>query len=206
MRVAVIGAAGSTGKLIVKHALRQAHDVTAVVRDPAKMTDVAGAKVVRADMMNIDELAAAIAGHDAVVFAAGPPHMKASTVRTDGARNTVAAMKRAGIKRLIAISGLGAGETREHMGFFVSKIIVPLILGRLLADQNGLEQAIRASDLDWTLVRPGEMKDEGSKGGVKVSQDGTGISMNVSRDDVAKFIVDELTASRHIRNAPSLGH
>ncbi len=206
MRLAVIGAAGATGKLIAKHALKAGHDVTAVVRDPAKMSDVAGVRALQGDMMDVESLATALSGHDAVVFAAGPPHMKASTARTDGARNTVTAMQRVGIKRLIAISGLGAGETRERMGFFVSRVIVPLILGRLLADQNGLEQAIRASDLDWTLVRPGEMKDAGSRGGVKVSQDGTGITMNVSRDDVAKFIVDELTSSKHIRNAPSLGH
>lgn len=205
MRLAVIGAAGATGKLIVKHALKAGHDVTAVVRDPAKMSGV-GVRAVPGDMMDVESLVKALANHDAVVFAAGPPHMKASTARSDGARNTVAAMQRLGIKRLVAISGLGAGETRERMGFFVSRVIVPLILGRLLADQNGLEQAIRASDLDWTLVRPGEMKDAGSKGGVKVSQDGTGITASVSRDDVAKFIVDELTASKHIRNAPSLGH
>jgi putative NADH-flavin reductase len=206
MRLAVIGAAGATGRLIVKHALKNGHDVTAVVRDPTKMGDVPGVRAVQADMMDVASLEAALRGHDAVVFAAGPPHMKASTARTDGARNTVAAMKSVGIRRLVAISGLGAGETRDKLGFIASRIVVPLILGRLLMDQNGLEQAIRASDLDWTIVRPGELKDGASKGGVKVSQDGTGISSSVSRDDVAKFIVDELTASKHIRNAPALGH
>lgn len=206
LKVAVIGAGGATGQLIVNHALAAGHIVTALVRKPHVIGVRDRLHTVKADMMNVDELASALAGQDAVVFAAGPPHIKQSTVRTDGARNTVAAMKRAGVKRLIAISGLGAGESKDALGFFVSNVIAPLILGRLLMDQNGLEQAIRGSGLDWTIVRPGELIDGPSKGGAKISLDGRDISSKVSRDDVARFIVDELTTNAHVRQAPALGH
>lgn len=206
MKIAVIGAGGATGRLIVNHALAAGHVVTAIVRRPHVIGERDRLHTVKADMMHVDELAAALAGQDAVIFAAGPPHIKQSTVRTDGARNTIAAMKRAGVKRLVAMSGLGAGETKDALGFFVSNVIVPLILGRLLVDQNGLEQAIRSSDLDWTIVRPGELVDGPSKGGAKASLDGRDITAKVSRDDVARFMVDELTSNAHVRQAPALGH
>lgn len=205
MKICILGAAGQTGRLLVQQARARGHDVTAFVRDPQKLPAQDGVHVVQGDALDEDAVARAVAGHDAVVHAIGSGDMKPSTLRTRTAATTVRAMQKAGVRRLVAMSGLGAGETRKNMGFVVDKIIAPLILKNLLADQNGLEDAIRPSTLEWTLVRPGELKDAPGKGKVTTSLDGRGLSMGLPRADVAAFILDEIERPRFVRQAPGLG-
>lgn len=205
MKVIVFGAAGATGKLIVDECLARGYDVTAFVRDATKLVTRDGVRVVEGDMLNANAVAAAIVGHDAAIHAVGSGNMKASTVRTEPARILVAAMQQAGVKRLVAMSGMGAGESRDGMPAVVRAVIVPLLLGRLLRDQNGLEHHVTSSSLDWTLVRPGELKDVEKTGNIKASLDYKGVSMGVPRPDVAAFIVDQLASDVYLRKAPALG-
>ncbi len=206
MKVLIAGAAGATGKLLVDRALAQGHQVTALLRDPTKLpARHERLSVVRADVLDAPSVERAVQGQDAVVFAVGAGLSK-STVRTEGGKNVVRAMERAGVKRLVAMSTLGAGESRKQMGFVADKLIVPLLLGRLVEDQNGMEAAIRASALDWVLVRPGELKDRPGRGSWKTSLDGAGVSRAVAREDVADFILEQLTSAQFLHQAPAIGY
>ena len=188
MKVIVFGARGKTGRLVVAEAKARGHQVTEC-NEKLK----AG-----------DDVSQRVAGHDSVINCIGPGHMKPSTVRTDAATVLVRAMEKAGVRRLISMSGLGAGDSLDAQPFFVRKVIAPLLLKHLIADSNGLERAIQASTLEWTLVRPGELKD-GPKKELKISETGRGTSASVPRASVAEFIVAQLTNPAWIRKAPSVG-
>src|SRR5256885_5608698 len=100
----VLGATGGTGRAIVDQALRRGHRVTAFVRSPDKLgPSREGLTVLRGDPRNVEELRAALPGHDAVLSALGPPGIGPSTLVADSARSTVAAMRAAGVRRLLVV-------------------------------------------------------------------------------------------------------
>jgi putative NADH-flavin reductase len=208
MKVLVLGSTGATGRAVVDTALLRGLTVTAFARDPQKMTVThPRLAVAKGDVLDPASLDKSIAGHDAVVFCVGPgAAVKQSTVRTQGARNTVAAMTKAGVARLVAMSGLGAGVSRASRGFIFDKILAPFVLRGVLEDQNGLEAEIRRSRLDWVLVRPGELTDQPAKGKWAISLDGSGVTPQVSRADVVAFVLDQLQSDEFVRRTPAIGY
>jgi putative NADH-flavin reductase len=208
MKILVLGATGATGRAFAQAALFSGHEVTALVRDPTKVT-VEGAKlrVVQGDVYRPPSLDAVMAGQDVVVFCVGPgAGVKQSKLRTDGMRNTLASMSKAGVRRLIALSRLGAGVSRQGRGFLFDKIMAPFVLGAMLEDFNGMEAEIRKTKLDWVVVRPGEMTDVEGKGKWVISLDGSGITPTVSRGDVVLFLQSLLEGEEYLRKTPSIGY
>lgn len=207
MRVVILGATGGTGKILVREALQRGHHVVAAARDPTRLevTRAANLNAVKVDVLDPASLDAALLGADAVVFAVGSGDTKASTLRTEGVTQVLAAMKRQGVRRLVAMSGLGAGDSFATLPFFVRKVIVPLVLKGLLEDQSGLERAVMASDVDWVVVRPGELKEKPATGQAKVSLDPTQVKHSVSRADVAEFILRQLESDLYLRKTPAIG-
>lgn len=205
MKVLILGATGATGRLLVQYAVEKGHQVTALARDPSKMTSTHPAlQVVQGDVLNPPTLDRVMFSHEAVLFAVGPRHDKVSTVRTEGAKNTVAAMTKAGVQRLVALSGMGAGVTRQAMGFMFDLKARTSLKG-LLQDQNGMEGEIRRSKLDWVVVRPGQMVDAPATMKWSVSLDGTEITPTVSRHDVALFMLEQLAQDDYVRKPVALG-
>src|SRR5262249_45607064 len=105
MRILILGATGRTGRALVDHALQRGHTVTALVRSPEKLAQERNGVVVRrGDPCNIDELKAALPGHDAVISTLGLPGLGKSTILSDAARATVGAMNATGVRRLLVVS------------------------------------------------------------------------------------------------------
>lgn len=206
MNLLILGATGATGKVIVHLALERGHQITAFVRDSRKVTiQHPSLRVVVGNVLDQGSLDRVMPGHDAVFFPIGPGHKKESTVRTEGARNTVSVMSKAGVKRLIAMSGLGAGVTRKNMGFMFDQVIARTTLKGLLQDQNGMEAEIRRSKLDWIVVRPGELVDTPATRKWVLSLDGTEIARKVSREDVVLFMLDQLESEEYVRKPVAIG-
>jgi putative NADH-flavin reductase len=153
MKVLVIGAAGKSGEALVNEALVAGHKVTAFVRGAAQYKK-ANVRVV------------AVAGQDAVIDAlGGETPWKVTTMETSAAHNIVGAMRRNGVRRLLKISVVGAGESVRNAGFFNEHLLMRTFLRGLLVDKAGMEAEIEGSNLDWTLVRP-PMLTGGEKTGV----------------------------------------
>jgi putative NADH-flavin reductase len=153
MRLFVLGATGNTGTQIVDLALARGHQVTAFVRSPQKITRQEKAlTVIKGDPLRVDELARALPGHDAVLSALGPSGLdafKQSTLLTECAASTVAAMKTAGVGRLgIVSAALLFPEKGLRFVFF------RWMLQRHIRDLVSMETVVRATDLDWTIARP----------------------------------------------------
>jgi putative NADH-flavin reductase len=155
MNVIILGASGLTGRELLKQALAAGHDVTAFVRDPAKLK-IADDRlnVAVGNILEKASLDAAIPGHDAVLSALGSLGLGKCTKLSDGLRNIIYAMKKNGPKRLIFESGIGVGDSTDRISWFKKHVFIPFVIRNIYADKKIQERLIRDSSLDWTIVRP----------------------------------------------------
>jgi putative NADH-flavin reductase len=202
MKLAVFGATGGTGKIIVEKALAAGHEVAALARNPASLP--AGVTAVQGDATDPAAVEKTLAGAEVVLFAIGSGSMKATTVRRDTARTVAQAMNKLGVRRIIAMSGMAAGDSLDQMPWIVRKLVVPLMLKNLLEDQNRLEQAIKQSGVpEWILLRPAQLVEKPT--GAKASLSAAGLATKTGRPDVAQFMLDNLTSTEWVGKAPMLG-
>ena len=206
MNLLVAGATGPLGRCIVDHALAAGHQVTAFVRTAGRLDPCPGLREATGDVLDAQAVAAAVAGQDAVISALG--HSRPSPAGHDlhpGASHIVAAMKAAGISRLIWISSHGVGDSRGQSGFLFERIFVPLRLHAEFADKERQEALVTASDLDWTIVRPARLTNGPLTRRLRAQPRlRINIRDSVSRADVADFVLTELEHGDHLLSAPTI--
>lgn len=207
MKILVLGATGATGLLIVRDALAAGHSVVALVRskEKAQAAGLTGIDLVEGDARDEASLTRAIAGCDAVISSLGTamsPFREVTMLSTaTGALIRVMAAQK--VQRLVCITGLGAGDSRGHGGFFFDRVFLPLLLRKVYDDKNRQEDAIRASALDWTIVRPTVLNDKPAQGHVRAVTDLTTVhGGSIARADVAEFVVQQLTTDTWLRKTP----
>jgi putative NADH-flavin reductase len=208
MRVVVLGATGSIGRLVVDEALRRGHEITALVRDP-KTLDASASRfnVVRGDALHPASVAAAVAGQDGVIYTLGAGNVRHTTLFSDTTQILLREMERLDVRRLICVTGVGAGDTKGHGGFLYDRILYPLFTKGIYADKDRQETLIRQSGLDWTIVRPASFRKNTPRGELRVVLSVDGVVLRViGRGEVAAFIVDELEQHRYSRQAVFIGH
>jgi uncharacterized protein YbjT (DUF2867 family) len=204
MRVLVLGATGGTGREIVREAGVQGHSVVALVRSRTKAA-LAGAELVEGDARDEQALSRALDGCSGVISSLGTPMspFREVTLLSVATRALVKAMESGNVRRLVCITGLGAGDSRGHGGFLFDTLFFPLLLRKVYADKDRQEDVVRASKLDWVLVRPTVLNDKPARGTVQALTDLSHIhGGTVSRSDVAKFVVQQLTDDTWLRRAP----
>lgn len=212
MKLLIFGASGGTGRHLVEQALARGHQVTAFVREITKV----GIKhmnltIVQGDALDQAAVERAVPGHDAVLSTLGAPALKTGTIRSEGTRNIVRAMERAGIRRLISQASLGYGDSRKVLDrtpFYFKYLIVPFILRQGFADHQRQEEEIKRSHLDWTIVRPGNLTDGDHTGVYRHGFAATdnAITVAISRADVADFMLRQLTDDTYLRQTPGLSY
>jgi uncharacterized protein YbjT (DUF2867 family) len=203
MKVLVLGATGGTGRLIVRDAVASGHSVVALVRAKAR-ADLSGAELIEGDARDEETLLHALDGCDAVVSSLGTGMgFREVDLLTVVTRGLVAAMTRTDVRRLICISALGVGDSRGHGGFIFDRLFQPLLLGPAYKDKDRQEAAIRASSLDWVVVRPAMLTNEPPRGRFRTTADLAGVNGGkIARADVAQFVVEQLTANTWLRRTP----
>ncbi|EDM81320.1 hypothetical protein PPSIR1_40590 [Plesiocystis pacifica SIR-1] len=195
--IIVFGATGSVGQLIVRQALARGHDVTAFCRNPARLElDHPKLRTIAGDALDAGAVSRAIAGHDAVLVALGAPLRDRSGLRTHGTQAIVAGMRERGVERLVCLSVMGLGDTWNNLPLAYKAVVIPILLGRVVADHRGQEAVILDSGLNYTIVRPPNLSDEPGTGRPRhgFSGDAGRVSMHVPRADVASFMLDQLAA------------
>lgn len=203
MKLVIFGANGPTGRRTTEQALAEGHEVTAVTRRPDEfpLSD-ARLSVVKADILNLDEVRRAVAGHDAVISTVGIPYTKEPvTVYSEGTANVIKVMHDHGIRRLVCVSSIGANyEDAPGEKFVFRKVIVPLLLkmGRpLYEDTSRMEDIVSASGLDWTVVRPAGLFDAATTTDYIVSTS-RHPGWFTSRTDLADVLVREAVDNLHV--------
>ena len=208
MKLLVIGATGPTGREIASQALTRGHAVTALVRNAAKAAFAPPIQMAVGDVLDLGSLKKALAGQDAVICSLGSSvsgPFKEMTLLSQGTRNLVVAMQDQGVRRLVCITGIGAGESLGHGPWFYNWLIQPLLLRGVYVDKTRQEEIVRRSGLDWTLVRPALLTNRPAKGPGTVRAltqlAGTQVC-SISRADVAAFCLQELADRRYLGQAP----
>ena len=208
MKLLVFGATGTIGRHVVRSALEAGHEVTAFARKvsrlDAEFSSFGGAlSLCQGNVLSAESVAAAIPGHDGVVVTLGAGAR--SGLRAPGTANIVTAMEDAGVRRLIALSTLGAGDSRAQLNFLWKYVMFGMLLRRALADHEAQEALIRASDTDWTIVRPAAFTDDPETEEMfHGNLSGKQLSLKVPRANIGRFIVGELTSMRYLHQAPGL--
>jgi putative NADH-flavin reductase len=209
MKVIVFGASGGTGIKIVKQALEAGHDVTAFVRKPAKV-DIQNPhlKLVTGDVLEAAAVQKAVEGHEAVISALGPARPPMPGMMEIAAQNIVAAMKKAGIRRLISATGAGVRDSQDQPKLIdhLMKDLLTLLAGEVLRDSAANVAVIRASDLDWTIVRYPRLLDGAHTGTYRVGYVGKDSGSQLSRADGADFVLKELTENKYIHQMPVVSY
>lgn len=209
MKVIVIGATGSVGRLAVEQMLAARHQVTAFARHPAalnlrdeNLTLLAG------DALDAGAVLDAVTGHDAVVVTLGAGASRKSRIRSEGTMNVIRAMQAQGVRRLICQSTLGAHESWSNLNFFWKRIMFGLLLRPVFLDHELQEKLVRASGLDWTLVRPGAFTDGPATGAYKeaFSSEERGLSLKIARADIAGFLARQLGEQRYLQRAVAISN
>ncbi len=206
MKVLIIGATGATGAMAVQQALDAGHEVVALARAPEKLAVThARLTVVQGDATRAGDLARALPGVAAVV-AILSPRRKDDAVRSQAARALVEEMKRAGVARLVWVSASGVGDSlaqAARSSFVFGRVIVPLFMKAQFADAAVAEEAVRESDLDWTVVRPVQLVNAPARNDVGASLDGEKLTrLQIPRADVAAFLVAQVTSDAYARRMP----
>ncbi len=206
MKVLVIGAAGRTGKAVVKRAVAAGHEVTAFAREAGEL-DIPGVRVVEGDATDGNAINEAVRGQGAVLGAVGgkTPY-KETTLETSIAKAVIAAMERNGVRRLVATSMLGVGGSKANATFY-ERLLVSTFLRGADKDKKAMEAAIEASSLEWVILRPAILSDDPPTGRVRIFEEGSGEKAHkISRDDLAAFMVDQLTSNEHLHKAVTIAN
>jgi putative NADH-flavin reductase len=210
-KVLIIGASRGIGLETVKAALLAGHNVRALARSAARIPiQNPGLDRVAGNALDSSAIRSNLDGVDVVVQTLGvdvAPRsiFERTTLFSQSTRIIVDAMKAAGVKRLIAVTGLGAGNSRGHGGIIYDSVVFPLLLKRVYDDKDVQEWIIKSSGLDWTIVRPGLLTNRPATGHYRIltaAEDwrfGT-----ISRADVADFIVRQIDDRKLIGTTPLL--
>lgn len=203
--VLVLGASKGVGLETAKAALAAGHRVRAFARS-ASGIDLSGDELERftGDALDAGDIARALDGIDVVVQALGVPMRDLlGPVRlfSDATNLLVPAMERAGVNRLIAVTGFGAGDSRDAIGP-LQRLPFRLMLGRAYDDKDAQEMRIRRSGLAWTLVRPGILTSGAPTGRYRaLTEPSTWRNGRIARADVAGYIVGQIAGPSHAGRA-----
>jgi putative NADH-flavin reductase len=203
MRLLILGANGHTGRQLLDLALGRGHEVTAFVRSPEKITRRHPLlQVQRGDPRSVDELASALPGHDVVLSALGvrpPQAFRPHSLVQECAASTVAAMTRAGVKRLVLVSvAVLFPDKGLRFAFF------RWLLRHIMRDLDAAEQIVRATSLDWTIARPPRLIERPDER-YRTTRDAlpTG-AFSMPFRAVAAFMLDAVEQRAHVREIVGL--
>ena len=204
LKITVLGATGGTGRLFTALALKNGHDVTALVRDASKLSGTAKLRVVVGDATDKQAVEQVVDGADVVVSALGHVPGDAPMMTTAVLNILAAAHKQATPPRCVIMTTMGVGGTSYHI-----KLILGLFVAgcKVIADYETCDAAVRRnSEVPYVLVRPGHLVDGPSKGTYKASLNGCcyHIAMQISRADVANFLLRAASSAEFENKAVQL--
>lgn len=214
MKIAIFGATGIVGSAITKGALARGYEVTVLTRNPSHVAERSpNLHIVSGDVMDAATTLKVVTGQDAVIQTLGiggkgdgkPTYFVSSATKV-----IMEQMRKAGVKRLIAVSVIGAGNSWKFLPWIYRAFILPVCqkwFVPIIADKNRMEPEIEASKLDWTIIRCTTVNDAPATGHVTVALDnGKGLKFHINAPDMARFFVDQLTSGQYVGKCPTISN
>ncbi len=207
-RVLIIGASKGIGLKTTRQALAAGHEVRALARSASGMA-ISNPKLekVQGDALSSQDVKAALEGVDVVIQTLGVSLgalFGPISLFSEATRVLIPEMTAQGVKRLICVTGFGAGDSRASISP-LQRVPFQAVFGRAYIDKSMQERLIKQSSLDWTIARPGVLTNGPLTGRYNIfdksSQWRNGI---ISRSDVADFLVRQIGDRTYVREAPVL--
>lgn len=209
MKITIFGATGGTGRQLVQQALAAGHEVTAFVRDPARLNYQHGClRIVQGDVTDPVAVEGAVTGAQAVISVLNTRGDAKGRPITQGTQNILAAMRKSGVRRLVFSAPPSARDTQDapDLRYKLMISLVKLAAREGYEDLVGSAQAVRASDVDWTIVRLPFPIEQPKTGHVKVGYLNKKSGTRISRGDAAAFMLEEVQESKYLRQAPVISN
>ena len=203
--IALFGGTGRTGHRVLARALVAGYDVRMLARRPeAGSIGRESLVVVTGDVLDRNAVARTLAGADVVVSVFGHVAGSPATLQTDGTRLIVEEMHRVGIRRIVGLSGGGVRDPhdRPRVPDRIIALLLRLFAGAVLADAEGHLTVLRDSDAEWTVVRAPRLTGRPGTGTYRVGWVGVGTGTQISRDDLADFIITQISSTSFVRALP----
>jgi len=202
VRLLILGATGPTGRLLVERALEEGHEVTALVRDPKRLSIAdPHLAIATGDATESRSLESVLPHQGAVLSALGAGNSLRSEIASRAMSALIPAMLAQRVLRVIFLSAFGVGETFEQASL-VQRLVYRTLLRQIFADKAKADAMLRASALDWTLVYPTLLTNGSRTGSYRV---GERLSMKgmakISRADVAAFMLAQLSSDEWLRRS-----
>ena len=210
MRLLVLGASGATGRLLVSAALARGHEVTALLREPARLAIAhPRLRICVGSALDAGSLESVVAEQDAVLSALGT---RVRTGRVEiysaAARVVLSAMSAHGVRRLVVLSAAGVPALDSPaVPWFFRVVVVPLLARQEYADMARMEALLVASDVDWTALRPLWLRNGPALGNVRLSaQPFVPARWGVRRADLATAMIDTAEQDTFARQGAWVGY
>lgn len=203
MNVVVFGANGKVGRKVVANLLKDGHNVRAFIHSHSSIAPNPKLKFIEGDIHEPGDVESAVKGADAVISALGSWGTKSKDIVSSGTANIIPAMKKHGVKRVISVTGAGARDSTDKPSL-IDKLSRPLLFiaaAKILRDGEDHIAQLRASGLDWTVVRSPVMRETG-KTGYKLSSVSPLPWETINRNDVAKAMAQLATNENCAQIAP----
>lgn len=215
MKILVVGSSGGSGRAVVSQLLAAGQSVTAFSRrGVGSGIDSERLSVFRGDALEARDVERAVSGHDAVVVTLGitesalrvrllGPRSTPLDVRSKGTRNVIDAMRRHGVRRLVALTSYGVGATRDRLRF-ADRLVFELLLKPQIDDTELQNQDVVESRLDWVIAQPVHLTDADDDSMPFTSTRGETRRMKVSRKSVARFMADAVLGDAFVGQSVAL--
>jgi putative NADH-flavin reductase len=207
MKLTILGATGATGTCLTEQALATGHDVTAIVRDPARLSIPPHPRlqVATADVMDPASITPALDGVAAVITAVGPRGTGPTAVIRDSVHSIIQAMQKAGARRLLEVSGSIVADDGEspYLRYFIKPVARRTFLRHVCIDMSAAEDQIRHTNLDWTIFRPPALTSKPPRGTYRMAVDrSVPHAFSIPRADLAACMLalldDPTTVHKHV--------
>lgn len=203
--IALYGGTGRTGRRVLDRALAAGMEVRLLARNPAAVGSPRDhLTVIGGDVTDQTAVEDTLSGADAVISVFGQVKGSPPTIQTEGTRVIVEGMQRLGIRRIVTLSGGGLRDPHDRPGP-ADRVILFLLktfAAQVLADAKGHLQVLRDGDLDWTVVRGPRLTEGPGVGNYRVGWVGVGTGTQISRDDLADFLLTQLDDRQFLRALP----
>ncbi|NNC50085.1 MAG: SDR family oxidoreductase [Flaviramulus sp.] len=205
MNLLIVGGTGKTGRELIKQGLAAGHVITAIARNPKNFKfDNPHFRVVKGDVLIPESIEHCFIGQDAVLSALGHKRFFIkTTILSRGTKNILHAMNKNGVKRFICVTSLGINDSRFKLGLYYTVFTIPVILFFYFLDKSKQEKLIMKSNLDWTIIRPGQLTNGKKRTNYKHDTKAGNyiLTKMISRASVAHFILKNLNSNLYLRKA-----